>query len=1420
MADNNNPIKYSDLIKPDNSINDLIDQLEELKGVYESALAKVKKEAEQLSNSLKKVSGATKEGRETIRRASEDAERLSNSQYELTKSLNATTKELNLLKSVQQQQASISKSAENSNKSLGASYESLNSDTNKLTRSIDELYTALSDVEKTNYDAFIKRSENGMVSYSDVMNKASSNVSRLTSISDQLNASFDSGNLSIEDYRAAMERVNAGLQKADSVMNQFQESQKGVDDENGRLQESFYGLDTNMQNLFKNLIELQQEQVNTKSSLKELNKEYDSGKISENEFIERAAALTSVMDGQKDAIKKTQTQIKLLNQLNTSTAGSYEHLSAQYSLNKIRLNAMTKEERENTKEGRELVKTTRDIYEEMKKLQEATGKNQLNVGNYKETSDAILSYADRLKEALGLNNAFGESLVALGNGGKEGKEALSAIGDGAKALGRTLLGLLSNPVFLSIAGLAGAGIAFKWWYDYNTGLIEATRLTQQFTGKEGDDLKAYRNQVQAVADTFNQDFKSVLISSNALSKQFGIDATEALTLIQDGFISGADVTGEFLDNVKEYPTFFKEAGVSADQFIAIVSQTNKAGLFSDKGIDAIKEANIRLREMTPATVSALEGIGISAEQVQKDLQSGTMTTFQVMQKISAKLNELPDSATQVGTAIADIFGGAGEDAGLQYLRTLKDITLDLDTVKEETGVLGALQEEQLRSQAELNNTVAALFDATGGTFEEMITNGKIFVNDTINSMIKGIISFTNHVIELYNESISIRGLWESIFFLLKTGFDIVGNSIHLLTGNIKATGKVLKAAFTLDWDEFKDGLSEAGRAWKDFAVNMGNDVWDNLKNGYENINKGIKPITIPVNVTEGTSTQSGSQITTDNPKPDPNAEKERLKRLEAEKKRLEEVYKTNLNLKRKYEDEELKLETDSFARQRQQIVYNYTRQKEDLRHKLVADKTLNAEGRQAINDTIAALDAQLTAELVKQDQERNLRELEIQKQGIQLRLEAIEEGSQEEIDLRKQLLEKQRQIELAQNGQLAEDVRQSEADINAKYDNLILQQTTELTKKRELALFDQQQKLEVSEFDLLKTSEEAKTRFRLEQEKARLQKILELNEASGIKLSDMEVQTIKNTIARINNEITGIEKGERTKDIYSMIGLNLDNDQKEAINTSVQYAISSITSIMDAKVQAAERAVEAADREVEAAQNALDAEREARANGYANNVEQAQKELDLAKKNQEKALKEQAKAQKQQEAINSLVQASSLVTASAEIFKSFAGTGPWGIPAAIAMIATMWSAFAAAKIKASQLTKGNEEKYGEGTVELLQGGSHQSGNDIDLGTKPDGTRRRAEGGEFFAVINKRNSRRFRKVIPDVIKSLNNGTFTDKYLAAYDGVNNISVNFKEKNNDLNDIRNDIREIKNRERTYRDANGDTIITYKNLKRRIRS
>lgn len=1220
MADNNNPIKYSDLVSPDNSITDLIKQLDELSDAYTNALKNIRAEAIQLAAVLQKVSGATEDGRNTTKKAADDAERLARAQRDLAFAESENAKKLAELKLAQQE-------------------------------------------------------------------------------ANQIN--------------------------------------------------------------------------------------------------------------------------KLIVKINQSAEGSYNRLSAQYSLNKIYLNNMTKAERENTEEGRKLVAQTKEIYEEMKRLQEATGKFQLNVGNYTEASDAIIAYGDKLKETLGLNSAFGESLLALGRGGAESKAVFTAIGDGAKALGKTLLGLLSNPVFLAIAGIAAAGAAFKWWYDYNAGLVEATRLTQQFTGKSGDDLKAFRNEVQAVADSFNADFRETLIATNALSKQFGISANEALQLVKDGFLSGADANGEFLDTLKEYPAYFKEAGISADQFVAIVAQTNKMGIFSDKGVDAIKEANLRLREMTTATAAALDGIGISSEQVQKDLQTGTKTTFDVIQDVSAKLAELPDNAATVGAAIADIFGGPGEDAGLQYLRTLKDISTNMDEVKGKAGVLAQLQEEQLQSQIELQNALSGLFDATGGNFETLTTQAKVFVNQGLTAIIKGVIDVVNYLIELYNESVLIRAIWNGIVAGFKTTFDTLGNLFGFFIDIVKATGTALKGAFTLDFDDVKKGLADYAAAYGNLVKAQVKDITENFQEGLEGMQKKIKPLTIPVSVGDTPTPQTDNKpVTTQNPTVTPRGKSDAEKAAEQQAKQIEAAYKKNLEATRKLQDAQLQLETDEWAKRRQQTQYQYSRQIEDLQHQLQTEKDLNETGRQAINATITALEQQQTEALLKIEQDRQLQELALQKESIELRLQAVKEGSEQEKQLRMQLLENERQTALLQNQQKPTGQQQDAAAINASFDAKGAGIADEYLQAQ-LQIFDQQQALAQSEFDLLRNSEARKTQFRLQAEKERLQKVLELNQQAANKLSDVEVQTIQNTIKKIDQEIEQSKGEERGTDIYGLFGLNLDDDQKEAINTSMQYALDALNTFTAARVAAADAAVEQADKEVSAAQSALDAELEARANGYANNVVQAQKELDLAKKNQEKALKEQQKAQKQQAAIQTLQQIGNMVTATALIWSQL------GFPFAIPAIAVMWASFAASKIKAAQLAKqtggnGGTETYGDGTVELLEGGSHQSGNDIDLGTKPDGTRRRAEGGEFFAVINKRNSRRFRRLIPDVINSLNRGTFPQKYLNAYntDGIN-VTV---QQNNapDLRDLKDDVREIKeqNRRRRYTDGNGNVIEVYKNLTRKIKN
>lgn len=1050
---------------------------------------------------------------------------------------------------------------------------------------------------------------------------------------------------------------------------------------------------------------------------------------------------------------------KLVIKLNQSAEGSYNRLSAQYSLNKIYLNNMTKAEREEAEEKEGLITKTRELYKAMNEYQKSTGKTNLNVGNYTEASDAIISYADRLKEALGLNNAFGESLLALGRGGNESKEVFAAMSDGAKALGNTLMSLMTNPVFLAIAGIAGAGVAFKFWYDYNAGLVEATRLTQQFTGKSGDDLKAFRNQVQAVADTFNADFKETLISANALAKQFGISADEAIQLIQDGFIAGGDANGEFLNTLKEYPAYFKEAGISASQFVAIVAETNKAGIFSDKGVDAIKEGNLRLREMTTATAAALDGIGISSTQVQKDLQTGAKTTFQVMQEVSAKLAELPDSAQSVGTAIADIFGGPGEDAGLQYLRTLKDISTDLDTVKSKAGELGRLQEEQLQSEIELQNALAGLFDATGGSFEGFTTSIKVFINQGLTALIKGVVSLINYVIELYNESNLFRAFVVALPEVFKTVFNTIGNLFGALIDMIQAAGKIFKSAFSLDWDGVKKGFTEFGTAFRDLINKEIKDVAESLNNGINRMQKKIPPLTIPVNVgTPDTSTKTKAAVTTKT-----HSVKTGGTDTNKQAKQVETAYKRNLEATRRLQDEQLQLEADEWEKRRKQTEYQYKRQIEDLTHRLETEKSITKSEKETINATILVLEQRLTNDLLKIEQQRQLQELQLQKQSIELRLKAIKAGTQEEKDLRLELLENERQTAQLQNQQKPAGQRQDTVAINA--------------------VFDTQRTALIQEY--------------------------------ADKQMQAELRMIENQKKRINQQIEESKKKDKTQDIYSILGLNLNDDQKEAINTSVSYAIEALNTLAQAKVDAANRAVEAAQKEVESAQTALEAELQARANGYASNVAYAQKELEDAKKNEQKALKEQQKAQRQQQAIDTAQQISSLVTATALIWRQL---GIWG---AIPAIAVMWGSFAASKIKAAQLAKNpGTETYGEGTVELLQGGSHQSGNDIDLGKKPDGTRRRAEGGEFFAVINKRNSRRFRRYIPDVINSMNNGTFAHKYLNAYKGADLISIGAGS-GADLSKLERDVNEIKKQgeRRTYLDKDGRIIIEYKNLTRKLR-
>jgi len=364
--------------------------------------------------------------------------------------------------------------------------------------------------------------------------------------------------------------------------------------------------------------------------------------------------------------------------------------------------------------------------------------------------------------------------------------------------------------------------------------------------------------------------------------------------------------------------------------------------------------------------------------------------------------------------------------------------------------------------------------------------------------------------------------------------------------------------------------------------------------------------------------------------------------------------------------------------------------------------------------------------------------------------------------------------------------------------------------KEALKVADQMYDLRMNEIDNVEGTEAEKTKLRLQAEIDRWYQILDINDKMQGDLSALEIASIEERIEYLKGQKDNVEK--EGLDLYSLLGLELDDDQKKALGEAFKQTIDYLDEYLDKRLEIKDKLIDAAREEVDAAKSALDAEREARANGYAYNVSDAQRRLKLAKETEQKALAEKAKLQKKQEALQAIEQAGNLITATSEIWAAFGGFPP----AAIAATALLWGSFAAAKVQAFKATE--PVTYGEGGYEDLDyGGSHASGHDIDLGTTRTGRRRRAERGEMLAVIKRSSVKKYRSALPSIIDSLNSGTFEQKYLNAYN-LGGIALGAMQSAANLSALEGDVSAIRKQgERMFfTDGKGRTIEQYKNLTR----
>lgn len=644
-----------------------------------------------------------------------------------------------------------------------------------------------------------------------------------------------------------------------------------------------------------------------------------------------------------------------------------------------------------------------------KKLEEMRNQIERNNRTIAEATGANEKFTDSVLGILGVNTNLGSSFQSLGQNGN----FIDGLHTKTKAFAKTLMGLLANPWVLAFLGIGGVIAGFKWWYDYNKGLIEASRLTQNFTGLTGDAADKITTDTQAIAEHMGKSFDATIGAANTLVQQFGISWEEALIKIEDGIEAGADMNGRFVENINQFAPALRDAGVSVDEFVAILAETRN-GIFDEKGVQDIIKGGTRLRAMTKQIAESLDACGISSKQMQEDLANGNITMLEAVQQVSAKLKELPENSQEAGLVMKNVFGRTAAEGGTLLIQSLADVNTNLDVAKENMGDLGRLNREQMEAQKELNETLAAVFKMSGTNFEEMTIQAKTYIAQGLTNIIKGCVDIVNWFIRMYNKSIVVRGAVNSIANSFKTMWEVAKFILNQVVDSFKAMGTVIEGVVTLDWDKVTKGWSDGMNALKGNVETMARNIASNTADAFNNtLNDEMQEVSIDLNANlSGVgSTTPGKPKVPYTPTTKEQTDKEKAKAAkEAEKAAKEE-------LKRIHELEESKIAVMAGSHEKELAMIR-------LKFKKKIDE-IKGNG-----ETENALRIQLAEQCQKEIAECELRyQTELAKINLENRLASVKEGSKEELDLKLAQLEATRAAELKAAEKTGADINL----INAKF---------------------------------------------------------------------------------------------------------------------------------------------------------------------------------------------------------------------------------------------------------------------------------------------------------------------------------------------------------------------------------------------------
>lgn len=419
----------------------------------------------------------------------------------------------------------------------------------------------------------------------------------------------------------------------------------------------------------------------------------------------------------------------------------------------------------------EMKKTFTELSYQYKNLTDAEKQSPYGKAMAASLDQIKVRIADTKKQLEGINQEIsGSKFGAFG-------QVIDGVGSKLGVSGN-LTELLTSKTALLTAGI-GASVAViakatEAWAAYNTQLAKQDQITTVTTGLKGEEADRMTDQVRALADTYNVDFRQAINAANTLMTQFGVTGETAIQLIKDGMQGMIQGDGpKLLSMIQQFAPSFRDAGVEASQLVAVI-QNSEGGLFTDQNMQAIGMGIRNIRLMTKATSDALAQLGIDGQEMSKKLEDGSLTVFEALKEVAGKIEDVGSGSKAAGEVMQTVFGRSGFQAGTKLGEAIATLNTNLAETKRQTGELGEAYADLQNANERLNKAIRDCFEYDG--WEKMKTSLKT-----------GLIDALSEVLEL---TIEIKNSW--IGEVGKTIFTTIGDSVLTLMGPLGTLLKTIK----------------------------------------------------------------------------------------------------------------------------------------------------------------------------------------------------------------------------------------------------------------------------------------------------------------------------------------------------------------------------------------------------------------------------------------------------------------------------------------------------------------------------------------------------------------------------------------------------------------------------------------------------